>query len=240
MAASLPTLLPIFVASLLGSAHCAAMCGGFVCLYAGEERGPASHVAYNAGRLVSYLLVGALAGTLGAGLEQAGTLLGIARAAAIVSGALLLLWGTSLLLTALGVRLPWGQVRVGQRLLGPLLARTRGRSATVRAGAVGVLSALLPCGWLYAFAVTAAGTGRLTSAMLVMAVFWAGTLPAMAAVGLGLQRLTGSLRPRLPLVTAVAVMLIGALSMAGRLGAPHRAHASTTGSHTGHEMPRSR
>ncbi|MBK8249690.1 MAG: sulfite exporter TauE/SafE family protein [Gemmatimonadetes bacterium] len=221
----MPPLIPIFIASLLGSAHCAAMCGGFVCLYAGEERGPLSHVAYNGGRLVSYLIVGTLAGLLGAGVENAALLVGISRGAAILSGALLLAWGTTLLLKALGIRVPLGTTRFGQRLLAPLLARTRDASPTVRAGTIGVLSALLPCGWLYAFAVTAAGTGSVPGALVVMATFWAGTLPAMATVGLGLQRLAGPLRPRLPMVTAVVVMLIGALSISGRLA---------TSLHTGH------
>lgn len=205
------------------------MCGGFVCLYAGEDRGAFSHVAYNGGRLLSYLGVGAIAGVLGARVEQAGLLLGISRGAAIVSGALLLLWGSTLLLKALGVRVPFNGLRLGQCILGPVLARTRATTPTARAATIGLLSALLPCGWLYAFAVTAAGTGHLLGALAVMATFWAGTLPAMASVGLGLQRLTGPLRPRLPVVTAVAVMLIGALSIAGRL-AP-RAH----GSHGAHE-----
>lgn len=219
------TLVPIFIASLLGSAHCAAMCGGFVCLYAGEDRGAFSHVAYNGGRLLSYLVVGAIAGVLGARVEQAGLLLGISRAAAIVSGALLLLWGATLLLKALGVRVPLNGPRLGQRILGPVLARTRATTPTARAATIGILSALLPCGWLYAFAVTAAGTGNVPEALLVMGTFWAGTLPAMATVGLTLQRLVGPLRPRLPMVTAVVVMLVGALSLSGRLA---------TSLHTGH------
>jgi sulfite exporter TauE/SafE len=62
-------LLTILGTSLLGSVHCAAMCGGFVCLYSGSgparHTGAAPHVAYNAGRLVSYLLLGAIAGSVG-------------------------------------------------------------------------------------------------------------------------------------------------------------------------------
>lgn len=210
--------LSVLVASLLGSVHCTAMCGGFVCLYAGEARGPATHASYNAGRLASYLLAGAIAGTLGSLVDAAGALAGIARLAAVISGAMLVAWGGALLLRTLGVRLGSSEgPGVSQRLLGPLLARTRGRSPTVRAAAVGLLSTLLPCGWLYAFVVTAAGTGRLTGALQVMFVFWVGTLPAMLAFGYGVQRLAGPLRRRLPLVSAVAVVAIGLLSMFGRL-----------------------
>ena len=67
-------LLAVLGASLLGSVHCAALCGGFVCLYtgvgstrtvhatSGRIRRAAPHAAYNAGRLVSYLSIGVLAG----------------------------------------------------------------------------------------------------------------------------------------------------------------------------------
>lgn len=210
--------LSVLVASLIGSVHCTAMCGGFVCLYAGEARGIRAHASYNAGRLVSYLLAGGVAGTVGSLVDAAGALAGIARLAAVVSGALLVAWGGAWLLRTFGVRLGGGDgPSVSQRWLGPLLARTRGRSPAVRAGAVGLLSTLLPCGWLYAFVVTAAGTGHPGSALLVMLVFWAGTVPAMLAMGYGVQRLAGPLRRRLPLVSAVAMVAIGILSMLGRL-----------------------
>jgi sulfite exporter TauE/SafE len=224
--------LSVLVASLLGSVHCAAMCGGFVCLYAGEARGPASHVAYNGGRLLSYLLTGAVAGVLGSAVDAAGTLAGISRFAGLASGALLVAWGGAMILRAAGVRgLTPDGASLSQRVLGPLLARTRHRGPTTRALAIGVLSTLLPCGWLYAFVVTAAGTGRVTGALLVMAMFWVGTLPAILAVGASVQRLAGPLRRRLPLVTAVAVVIVGFLSLWGRVPSPHVPAATTREAH---------
>ena len=78
--------LAILTASLLGSVHCAAMCGGFVCMYSsGVGRDAAtlrSHALYNVGRLVSYVLLGALAGALGVGLTHAGNAAGVANARA--------------------------------------------------------------------------------------------------------------------------------------------------------------
>jgi sulfite exporter TauE/SafE len=224
--------LSVLVASLIGSVHCTAMCGGFVCLYAGEARGMKTHAAYNAGRLASYLLVGGIAGTLGSLVDSAGTIAGIARLAAVTSGALLVAWGGTLMSRSFGVRLGGsGGPSLSQRWLGPLLARTRRRSPVVRAGAVGLLSTLLPCGWLYAFVVTAAGTGHPGSALLVMLVFWAGTLPAMLAMGYGVQRLAGPLRRRLPLVSAVVVVAIGLLSMLGRLQPGVSLHSRADATH---------
>ena len=61
----------VFGASLVGSLHCAGMCGGFVaCLCGGPSKVGSAHLAYHAGRGVGYLTLGALAGLLGATLQD--------------------------------------------------------------------------------------------------------------------------------------------------------------------------
>ncbi|MCU0625638.1 MAG: sulfite exporter TauE/SafE family protein, partial [Gemmatimonadaceae bacterium] len=148
----------VWVASLVGSAHCAAMCGGFVCAYAGGARGRtdwAAHVAYNVGRLVSYLALGTIAGLAGASLTRAGAIAGVARPAAIVAGVLMVLWGSAAALRAGGVRLPALPLtgRAPAALRGALV-RVAQQPAPVRAATLGLLTTLLPCGWLWAFAIT--------------------------------------------------------------------------------------
>ncbi len=217
-----PLALGVLSASLLGSVHCAGMCGSFVCFYAtggdGRQGGTAAHVAYNMGRLVSYVVLGLLAGALGAGVDRVGALVGLSRGAAIIAGALMVGWGVRTLLAEGGIRLPRLEgLPPGRNPLGALLSRVRGRSPVVRAAATGLLTTLLPCGWLYAFVFAAAGTGHPLPAAAMMTLFWAGTLPIMLAVGYGAQRLTGAFRARLPLVTATAVVVMGVLSIAGRL-----------------------
>ena len=235
-------LLAVLGASLLGSVHCAAMCGGFVCLYSGVgtlHRGPdhrrvrtalMPHVAYNAGRLLSYALLGVMAGSIGRGVDRLGSLVQVSRLAVIVSGALMVAWGGSSILAALGARVPQiGVPRVVQTTFGGVLARFRGHSAVARGGATGLLTTLIPCGWLYAFVATAGGTGTVRDAVLVMVFFWLGTLPMMAAVGAGAQRLFGGFRQRLPLVAAGVAVVLGLLSMAGRLSvrpADHGIHGA--------------
>jgi sulfite exporter TauE/SafE len=216
------TVLGVLVASLLGSVHCAAMCGGFVCLYSGgahqRTRGM-PHVAYNAGRLVSYLALGVVAGSIGRGVEHVGGLVGVGRLAAVVAGLLMVLWGATTLAAALGIRLPHpGVPRRLQAALTSVLVRFRNESAVVRGAVTGLLTTLLPCGWLYVFVATAGGTGRVLDALAVMFVFWLGTLPMMVTVGLGAQRLFGTFQRRLPLVGAGAAVVLGLLAMAGRLG----------------------
>ncbi len=212
----------VFVAGLLGSVHCAAMCGSFACLASGGDASPArsawrSTAAYNGGRLLSYVLLGTLAGAAGAGLDRAGAVVGLARPATIVAGGLLVAWGTATLLAALGVRVPVLAVPPG---LAARVARSvravQARPPALRGVAVGALTAALPCGWLYAFVATSAAAGSAAGGALVMAAFWTGTLPMMAALGLGAQRLLGPARRRLPALTAAVLVVLGLLTVAGR------------------------
>lgn len=233
-------LLAVLLASLAGSMHCAAMCGGFVCVYAGGRPGqgsPGAHAAYNAGRLASYVTLGALAGALGGRVDQLGAVVGLGRAAAVVAGALMVLWASTEIAVALGapVRLfaAPGAAWV-RRTIGRGLVATRNGSPPVRAATIGVLTALLPCGWLYAFVASAAATGGAGSGALLMLAFWAGTVPMLLGVGMGAQRIFGRLAGRVPLVGAGIVLVLGLLSIAGRMpgvrtaghdGGVHRGHA---------------
>lgn len=236
----------VFVAGLLGSAHCAGMCGSFACLASGGDgsRGPhllRSSAGYNVGRLLSYAALGALAGAAGAGLDRAGAVAGFARPAAVVAGLLLILWGTASLLAALGVRIP--ALEVPPALATRLARAMRGvqeQPPVLRALAIGALSAALPCGWLYAFVATSAAAGSAFGGAVVMGAFWLGTVPMMAAVGLGAQRLLGRFRTRLPVVTAAVLVLLGALTVAGRFGPMAQAHPSTatSASSDGHRSHR--
>jgi uncharacterized protein len=225
-------LLAVLAASLLGSVHCAAMCGGFVCLYSGtgsaRHAGAKPHAAYNAGRLVSYLTLGAIAGFAGRGVDHVGGVAGVGKLAAIIAGALMVVWGGSTLLAALGVHMPQtGAPRSLQAALTSLLVRFRGKPAVVRGAVTGLLTTLLPCGWLYVFVATAGGTGHVADAMVVMFFFWLGTLPMMVTLGVGTQRLFGGLQRRLPLVSAGAAVVLGLLSIAGKM----EPHAFTHSSH---------
>ncbi len=222
----------VLVASLLGSVHCAAMCGAFVCFYSardptgqGSWRSEAgAHAAYNAGRLGSYLMLGTIAGAVGHAVNAAGALAGLQRTAAIGAGMLMVIWGGYSVVAAAG-----GRVRAvvvpqsWRRAMGSALLRVRAQPPVVRAAMTGLATTLLPCGWLYAFVVTASATGSAAGGATVMAFFWLGTLPVMLAAGLGARRFMGAFGARLPIISGAAVMVLGVLAIVGRLG-PHAAH----------------
>lgn len=218
-------LVPILSASLLGSAHCAAMCGGFVVAYAGSgnDRSSANarvHLAYHAGRVLSYATLGALAGALGRAIDLAGAAAGYATAAAIVAGSLMILWGLVAMLESQGVALPklrFGSVAgFGARLIGGLQLHSR----AARALCLGGCSALLPCGWLYAFVVSAAGTASPFWGAVVMVAFWSGTLPALLGLGVVAARFGRPLRRHLPLLSATAILCVGLFTVVSRANLP--------------------
>lgn len=208
----------VVVASLFGSVHCAGMCTPFVCFYAGADTRASwwGHLAYNSGRLVSYLILGAIAGAVGAGIQQVGLGVGVSRAAGSLAGIVMIAWGVVQLLVIRGVKIPTPTPLAGaERWMAARLRDVRDLAPTVRALTVGLLTTLLPCGWLYAFVITAAGTGTVTDAMLIMVAFWVGTLPMMLAIGVGIRRLAGPLRDRLPVFSALVLVAIGLYALRG-------------------------
>lgn len=219
-------LVTVFLASLLGSLHCAGMCGAFAVFAATGEPGQQSQAPqsrlmalYHLGRLVTYLTLGTLAGAAGAALNLGGTLVGLSQLAVALAGLLMIGFGLSLLFRQMGCSLPrWQPPRAWAVAVGNLQRRAMGAAPSGRAFLTGLLTTLLPCGWLYAFVVTAAGTAAPLYGALAMAAFWAGTLPVLLSVTLGVQRLLGLARGRLALPAAMAVVLMGAWTLLGRSG----------------------
>ncbi len=232
----LALLSAVFLASLLGSTHCAGMCGAFVAFAVGAPgaaNAPTSpsrvalNAAYNLGRLATYVTLGAIAGALGAALDLGGSLIGVQRVAAAAAGAIMVGFGVVALLRHLGVRVPRMPLpNVLLRLARMGHVKALSLSPLARAASVGLLTTLLPCGWLYAFVVVSAGTASPWFGAAAMAAFWIGTLPMMAAVGLGVQSLAGPLRKRLPLATSLLLVAVGMWTLLGRMVTPAMAAGS--------------
>ncbi len=230
--------LAVLLSSLLGSVHCAAMCGGFAVMVGGtcgvgpdgegsRARFAGAQAAYALGRLVAYVALGSVAGLLGASLDfAASTAVGIHELTRWVMGGLLVVMG---LWALLGNRSPFQPasapelVQLGgkptlvsrvRRALAPLWQR---RDA-VSAASIGLLSGLLPCGWLWGFLVVATATGSVGGGALTMLFFWLGTVPALVSVSLMSNALARRLGPHAPRLIAVAMIGMGVLSFTGRIG----------------------
>jgi sulfite exporter TauE/SafE len=243
----LPALFPLFVVGLLGSVHCAGMCGGIVgALSVAPAAGravkvpvrvaPAVHparpalanvLAYNLGRIGSYMLAGALAGGVGNGIGQgAGA---VARLPSLQAAGY---WMANLMLAMLGLYLmdAWrGLARLEQggqllwRHVTPLLRRLQPFDGPGRMLAAGALWGWLPCGMVYSVLVTAMLSGSATAGALVMLAFGLGTLPMLFGLGLLGARLRACLRVRgVRLACGALVLGFGLFGLARAAGGlPH-------------------
>lgn len=212
--------MAVLAASLVGSLHCAGMCGPFVAVYSAGEgsqgRGSAwpAHLAYHLGRGGVYILLGAFAGAVGSAIDWAGEASGFVHVATLVSSLLVILWGASALFPRFKVTSPL------TRHFGRALVQLGKKPRVFRASALGVFTPLLPCGWLYAFVLTAGGTGTALGGASLMFVFWLGTVPALLGLGAVLNRVGQSLRDRVPQITGVALIVIGLFGVLARLSHP--------------------
>jgi sulfite exporter TauE/SafE len=229
-------LLPIVSAGVLGSLHCVGMCGGLVAIASEGSSGLKSRLAvqasYQLARLASYVTLGLAAGLLGHALDLAGEAAGLGKTAAVVAGVTMLAWGALAMLRAAGVKLASPQLRLPSALTS-WLADLQRRPPLLRAGLLGGASALLPCGFLYAFALAAASTGSALGGALVMAALWAGNLPALLGFGLALGSLLAGVRRHLPLLSAAAILVLGFSTLTSRVNVP----AVAVGSALGKPMP---
>jgi sulfite exporter TauE/SafE len=209
----------VMLTSLLGSLHCAGMCGAFVAFAVGID--PAdrasrrrAHMAYNGGRLITYTALGTIAGAFGSAIDLGGTLAGVQRLALLGSAVLIGLFGVATLVATRrgrGLRMP--APKFMRCALDGACARAARLSATRRALVVGLLTTLLPCGWLWIFVVAAAGTSSPVWGAVTMAAFWAGTLPALVAVGAGARVLMGVAGRWLPTAMPLAMIVVAIVSV---------------------------
>jgi sulfite exporter TauE/SafE len=178
--------LSLFLLGVASGVHCVGMCGGFVAAFSGrrvipikKENGDSHHLSlltFNAGRITSYAIAGAIAGVAGgafASLLGAQTVLYVLANVMLIAIGLHLAGITSLtFVERLGAPL-W-------RRLQPLAAKVmRGRSAY----AAGLLWGWIPCGLVYGALTAAAFAGSPAGGALAMAAFGLGTLPWLMASG---------------------------------------------------------
>ncbi len=208
------TLLAVLVASLAGSLHCLAMCGPLVGLVG--EHSLRLSITHALGRLVTYVTLGAFAGLVGSAVNLAGRVGSIQHAATIIAGAIIVAWGVWSIAVARGWTRVRGATATRDTALVRGLVRLRSHKPTLRAWLAGALTGLVPCGWLWAFVISAAGTGSALAGAAVMATFWLGTVPAMTGLLAIAGPIVTRLRRRMPAVTAAMLIALGLGTLAMR------------------------
>ncbi len=186
------------VAGLMGSAHCVGMCGGLSGLFATHAAAKSTRqslgraVTYNAGRLLSYALLGAAVAALGGGLLAEAPAL--AMPMRIAAGVLVILMGLQI---AFGLQLLKPVERVGSsvwNLIAPLANRLLPLDSSTKSLGLGLLWGLLPCGLVYSMLAVALASSEPVTGAVAMLAFGIGTTPAMLLTGMSAYRVSGFIR----------------------------------------------
>ena len=200
----------LFVVGLLSSLHCVAMCGGInLSLCLSNKFTPSStnkysnfmpSLMYNAGRVVSYTIIGGIVGALGSVFRISNT--GSALVS-VLAGVFMVIMGLNMLNL-----FPW------LRKLNPhmpkifskkILSKKQNKGPFV----VGLLNGLMPCGPLQAMQLYALGTGSFLTGALSMFMFSLGTVPLLFAFGVLGSMLSSKFTKNMIKVSAMLVIVLG-------------------------------
>jgi uncharacterized protein len=182
------SILTIISIAFLGSfGHCVGMCGGIVIAYSStkiksewsKKMQTTVHLLYSLGRVTTYTILGALFGLVG----------GVVTFDNLTSGILLLTTGSMMVLIGLSLM---GKIKFLTMLehscsKSPFYQNTFksliGSDSLMSFYLLGMLNGLLPCGFVYVFAITAASTGSAVWGAFVMFIFGLSTIPALFSLG---------------------------------------------------------
>jgi uncharacterized protein len=180
--------LTIISIALIGSfGHCIGMCGGIVIAYSSTKidtkwektHQVLAHLFYSFGRITTYTFFGALFGFIGSVISFSN----------IANGTLLVFAGVTMVLvgTSIGGKIKFLtyiehsiQNNSWYNLYFKKLLQSEYLSSFYF---LGLLNGLLPCGFVYFFAITAASTANIFDGALVMFIFGLSTIPAMFSLG---------------------------------------------------------
>lgn len=187
------TITAAFLVGLLGGSHCVGMCGpivGAVTVTLPGSRPKLRFVlTYNAGRILSYTVVGMLAGVLGASSYFLEHILPIQKMLYGLASLMLIVLGLYLAGIWHGVTFIEGAGKTLWQRLQPYSAKLLPVKSLPHAFALGAVWGWLPCGLVYSVVVAAIATAHPLQGGLLMLAFGLGTLPTLLAMGMAAVRL---------------------------------------------------
>ena len=182
------SIISIITIAFLGSfGHCVGMCGGIVIAYSStkiksdwtKKIQAIAHLLYSFGRVTTYTILGALFGLVG----------GVVTFDNLTSGIFLIITGLMMVLVGLSLmgKIKFLTILEHSCSKSPLYQSTfkslLGSQSLFSFYLLGMLNGLLPCGFVYVFAITAASTGSALWGAFVMLIFGLSTIPALFSLG---------------------------------------------------------
>ena len=165
-----------FFMGLLGSVHCAVMCGPLLIAIQGGQsinwKTTINKFIYQAGRILSYVLLGLLLGLVG----QAAAIQGWQQGFSLFTGVLLVLLAFVFMFQHSSTSFAAFQTKAIQpftKLMSKWLFRPGGSFIA------GLLNGFLPCGMVYMALASAVNADSIANSLLFMLLFGLGTLPLL-------------------------------------------------------------
>jgi hypothetical protein len=172
-------LLSALSFGFLGSLHCVGMCGGFAgALTIRRKKFWTGLLSYQLGRIFTYSLAGLLAGISSFGLEMVGG--GpMQKSISVLAGAVMIILGLNLTGLIPDPLAKFTSVFMGKIKLGDKIQKIINKDSITGWLGLGMVNGFLPCGLVYAAVFMSLSAETPLLAVLVMAFFGLGTIPAM-------------------------------------------------------------
>jgi sulfite exporter TauE/SafE len=212
-------LLTIITIAFLGSfGHCVGMCGGIVVAYSSIKLGhepsksyqAMAHLLYSLGRVTTYATLGAVFGYLGGVITFSNT----------ANGALLIFAGIVMILAGLSLL---GKIKFltiiehsfsSSGFYKKSFKKVLNSKSLFSFYLLGMLNGLLPCGFVYFFAIAAASTASALDGAVVMSVFGLATIPAMFGLGFATSLASSTqFRNMMMALSSIAVITYGIFTL---------------------------
>ena len=209
-----------------GSFHCLGMCGPLVVAYSlhirstSPERGSnatatgpwskgfAHHLAFHAGRIACYGLLGAAASVFGYLVGFDHFFAGLRSGATMVGGLLMVVLGLAILKLFSVPVFSTSLIRPGS-LIGRILPRLVASESIASKLALGFTAGFLPCMLSWAMILKASMASSPLHGFMTTALFGIGTVPALLFTGLSASLLTMRMRLTGERIAACSVIVMG-------------------------------
>ena len=219
--------LAVLIASIVGSTHCIAMCGP-VAILLKKNRGNIN--LYNIGRLITYLLLGFVAGLFGeAFLNSHYETISIVSAT-VISAVLIYLGFNLIRNKGTGLHMPGFYRVVLTKPVGWILTL----NIHIRSLLLGIVNGFAPCGWLYVFVLASVTLKSSYHGAVLMFFFWLGTVPSLTFLSYLSDRMLGLFPRNVVRIAGVILLFVGLFNLIVNF-VPTEGHSSHN--HKGHEMP---
>lgn len=192
------TYTMLFLTGLLTSIHCVSMCGAInliAILNQNSQNRFERPLKYNLGRLISYTILGGIAGLLGS----------ILTINNIISGIIITIAGLAMFVMSLEML---GLFRIPRiKFLTPKHKKTSNPFL------IGLLNGLMPCGPLQAMQLYALSTSSMLKGALSMFLFGLGTMPLMLLTGVIFTNLKGKNKILINNIASVLILVLSVLML---------------------------